>query len=228
MPGLDTNSRTLNQTVFNYIKEGILNGHYRPGQRLVQDEIARELNVSRIPVREALQRLRAEEFVNIVPHKGAVVARFTAEDLSELFTLRTILEVKAAVTAANRSSPELTEALEAILRQTRECLDRPEDMEKWNKLVALNRDFHLTLCRASGMKRTYSIVLGLWDRFPGFGSAIPGRSEIVFEEHQAILQAIKSGKADEVETLFKNHLTRSEARFLSYYDEMSRLVYDSF
>ena len=91
--GLETNYRTIREIVYETIKERILKGQYSPGQRLITNDLANELKVSRMPIREALQQLEAATgLVSMIPHKGATVVVTSEEDLVEVFHIMLALE----------------------------------------------------------------------------------------------------------------------------------------
>ena len=85
--------RTMQEIVYGTIKERILKGQYSPGQRLITNDLATGLGVSRMPIREALQRLEAATgLVTLIPHKGAVVNVISDDDIAEVFRIRVVLE----------------------------------------------------------------------------------------------------------------------------------------
>jgi len=120
------------------IRTSILRGYFRPGDKLDQQEIADELAVSHIPVREALRTLDAEGMVTIYPNKGAVVTERTVEELSELYFIRSVLEGAAAEKAAAYIDDTRIVRMNAII----ETAKQTNELEQ---LLALNNDFHMML-----------------------------------------------------------------------------------
>jgi len=133
------------ELVYITLRQDILNNTYRPGQRLSEEAIAQELNVSRTPVREALKRLHAEGFVEITPHRGAVVRDPSGEELAELCTVREVLEGLAARLAARSISLIEVYSLERLLAEMEAAMaeGRLADLD------ALNFQFHETIWIAS-------------------------------------------------------------------------------
>ena len=99
--------RTLQAAAVEQLREAIIRGEYQPGQRLKQNELARSLGCSPVPVREALHRLAADGFIVIDPQRGARVADFNSRDLEEMYEIRMMLEGRAAQRAAERMTPEV-------------------------------------------------------------------------------------------------------------------------
>src|SRR5437762_3044963 len=109
--------RTKQEFVYRTLRDAIVKCELAPGERLVIDDLARRLEVSSIPVREALQLLQSEGLVVAVPHVGATVAPISRESIAEVFTVMEGLEIVATRAAAHRARPEDLDALEEIVRQ---------------------------------------------------------------------------------------------------------------
>jgi DNA-binding GntR family transcriptional regulator len=105
----------LRDLVREEIRQRISDGQFPPGSTMVERELATELGVSRVPVREALRTLEAEGFVHVVPRKGVIVRELSRTDVEELYDVREALEVLAAQSAAERAEPEELDALLAVL-----------------------------------------------------------------------------------------------------------------
>ena len=110
-----TRFRTKQEFVYRTLRDAIMSCELAPGQRLVIDDLARRLEVSAIPVREALQLLQSEGLVQNVPHVGATVSPISRESIDEVFTVMEGLEIVATRGAARRMSPEDAEALATIV-----------------------------------------------------------------------------------------------------------------
>lgn len=146
--------QTLEQFVARKLREAILLGHLRPGDKLDQNEIAETLGVSRSPVRDALRTLSAEGLVEVYPHRGAVVAELSADELEEIFLIRRILEgIAARLAVQSLNADQIVE-----LRQILDEIDRTNDLDSW---LELNRRFHHTLYQAAGRPRLLSMVENL-------------------------------------------------------------------
>jgi DNA-binding GntR family transcriptional regulator len=182
--------KSLRQAVAAELREAILSGRMRPGDRLVEEHLAQMLGVSRNPVREALHVLAADGFVELIPRKGAVVASVSDDEAEDLFDVRSALEELAAGLAARRRSPELLAELEQVLDHGDEVMAAGEI----DKVPELNSRFHALLAQASGNSMLASMVHQVRDRMQLVYSArVDVRAAQSWEEHRRILAAIKAG-----------------------------------
>ena len=135
---------TLRAHVVKILSAGILSGKYKPGDRLNESQIARELNISRIPVREALSQLQEQGLVQNRERRGMFVTNIGPEEVLQISSLRIILETEALRLAQKRMTPPVLAALEKIVEQ----------MDNWNGTLldaaALDLEFHRTMWRAAG------------------------------------------------------------------------------
>jgi len=143
IPGKDAPT-SLRAQVVKVLGHGILTGKYRPGMRLNESQIARELNISRIPVREALSQLQEQGLVQSRERRGMFVTHIGPQGVEQIFALRLLLETEALRLARIRMTPQIRAALEAIIAR----------MGAWNgnllESAALDLEFHRTLWKASG------------------------------------------------------------------------------
>src|SRR6478735_3484745 len=130
---------TLRAHVVQMLSAGILSGKYKPGDRLNESQIARELNISRIPVREALSQLQEQGLVQNRERRGMFVTNIGPEEVLQISSLRIILEAEALRLARARMTPEILAVLENLVSQ----------MDNWNgtllEAAALDLEFHRTL-----------------------------------------------------------------------------------
>lgn len=135
---------TLRAHVVRMLRADILAGRYRPGDRLNESQIARELNISRIPVREALSQLQEQGLVVNRERRGMFVISLGAEEVRQISSLRIILEAEAIKLARSHMTPAVLAQLEALMAQ----------MEAWNGTLldaaALDLEFHRVIWRATG------------------------------------------------------------------------------
>jgi DNA-binding GntR family transcriptional regulator len=201
---------TKQQAIYQHLKDRILEGRLAPGQRLIIDEIAAQLGLSIIPVREALQLLQAERLVEIKPHAGATVAAVTSANIEEVFTILEGMEAVAVRRVAKNMPSDLDAKLQGLI-QHMDTAEKRHDVERWS---ALNMDFHLAISDATGMPWLREITaraLGNWDRIrrhffregrhPSFTRAQ--------REHHGILVALREGDPDEAELIVRRHNQRA-------------------
>jgi len=158
------NYKPLGNIVYDSLKESILNGSLKPGERLMESKIADDLGVSRTPVREAIRKLEKEKYVKMVPRKGAYVEDLTKEDILEVIEIRVVLEGLAAELAAKNITEEMKEKMKENIKKfniASEKIDRKE-------LIVLDENFHKLIYFASGNSKLNEIVRELQDQFQRF------------------------------------------------------------
>lgn len=146
--------RSTHHSVLASLRAAILDGTLKAGERIVEADIARQMNISRGPVREALLELEAEGLVCKRPYKGTFVATFSARDIREIYSLRGLLEGYAARLAACRVQSADIARLEAIVEQMREAAGGETD----DGFVEADIAFHREICRLSG----HHLLLQSW------------------------------------------------------------------
>ncbi len=203
MEALDKTS--LRGKVFNQIREDILEGKYKPGDALRETVIAKELNVSRTPVREAIKQLELEGLVMSIPNKETVVTGITDEDVQDIFMIRSRLEGIAARRAAERISEGEISELEEIIALT-EFYSKRHDI---NHLNELDHRFHELIYKATKSKILNHMLSDYHyyiQKTRKASIATPGRDNRLLDEHRAIYEAIKNRDGDKAEALSNEHL----------------------
>lgn len=144
---------------YDHIREQILSGRFKPGQRLTEAELVASCGVSRTPVRTAINRLVGEDFLETVRNEGARVKRWEPAELDELFELRTLLEGHAAARAARRiSESQLAEIASAIGEMNQILERRGSHLRKAREFLRLNRVVHGTVWEACGSQVLQSML----------------------------------------------------------------------
>lgn len=205
--------KPLREVVFETLREAIINGQLKPGERLMEIQLAEELGVSRTPVREAIRKLELEGLVVMVPRKGAYVADISSRDIVEVFEVRGALESLAAGLAAERITPEELENLERILLRISECVER-KDLEA---LVEADSEFHDALYRASRNRKLSQIIWASREqiqRFRANSLGQPGRMRDALEEHKKIVEAISQRDVALAQRLAVEHIENAEERLM--------------
>ncbi|AEE90298.1 Transcriptional regulator, GntR family [Tepidanaerobacter acetatoxydans Re1] len=203
------NYKPLRDLVFAAMREAILSGKLKPGERLMEVQLAEEMGVSRTPVREAIRKLELEGLVVMVPRKGAYVAGLTLKDVAEVFEIRSSLEGLAAALAADRITDEEVEALDNILKEISEAVGKGDI----DKVIKKDGEFHQILFSASRNNRLAQMINNLKeqiDRFRVQSFSNPVRLKSVLSEHKEILDAIKQGNIENAEKLAKEHIYKVE------------------
>lgn len=195
---------TAYEYVLDVLRRGILSGEIEPGTRLVQSDVAEQLNVSTTPVREALRELTSEGLVRFDPHRGGVVQELGMEELDEIFELRKVLEPFSLRRAADRiTDEELTEA-ESII----EAMDDESDLGAW---VELNRRFHMIHHEAAGSPRLIGIMTPLQYASAQYvGRAVGRHPETrarAQQEHREIIAGLRAHDTDRLEAVILEHIS---------------------
>jgi len=212
--------RTMQQIVYETIKDGILKGVYAPGQRLITKDLATELGVSRMPVREALQRLDAATgLVTLIPRKGAVVNDSSSEkDLVEIYNLRAILEGMSTRLACPNMTEEQINKLESINKEIIH-LEGTADEEYFQEL---NLGFHSIIWKMADSPRLIGILKLLYDASRGYryiSIKLPGRLDAIVSEHKAIIDALRKKDALLAEKIIKGHYENTLEWLVSLHKE---------
>ncbi len=135
-----------------YIKKRLISGEFASGARLTEEGLARDLGLSRTPVREAIRRLVADGVLRFKPNSGTFVAEWTDDEIRQIFDLRTLLEAQIAEAAALSITPQELAALEEVQRELEAAADRRGDAALQRR-SALNRRFHALIAAASRKTR---------------------------------------------------------------------------
>lgn len=205
--------KPLREIVFETLREAIINGNLKPGERLMEVQLAEEMGVSRTPVREAIRKLELENFVVMIPRKGAYVSGISLKDIADVYEVRAALEFLAAGLAAERITEEELEKLERLLIAVAEAAER-NDLNEW---VQKDTEFHDIIYKASRNDRLVQIVNNLMEQIHRFRStslAYPGRMKIAVEEHKKIVEAISERNIPLAQSLAQEHVENAENSML--------------
>jgi DNA-binding GntR family transcriptional regulator len=184
------------------LREAILRGILVAGQQLRQDEIARELGVSHIPVREALRQLEAEGLVRLRPYRGFEVSELSPEEVEELYEIRIPLECQALRLAM----PHLTDADLRRAEEILDAIDAEQDPSAWSQL---NTEFHAVLYAPSRRQRLLNLIRTLRtnvDRYLRLYISVMQRKQYSQREHRKILEAVRRRDVAEAVEALEEHL----------------------
>jgi len=207
------NYKPLREIVFESLREAIINGVLKPGERLMEVQLAEEMGVSRTPIREAIRKLELEGFVIMVARKGAYVAGISMKDVADVFEIRAALEGLAASLAAERITDEEKEEMERLLVRKAACVEAGD----YDSLTEIDTEFHELLYKASRNERLMQIISNLREqinRFRMVSLAFPGRGREALEEHKKIAEAIAERDAALAQALAQEHIENAENALL--------------
>jgi DNA-binding GntR family transcriptional regulator len=194
---------SLRERIVAHLRQVIITGDLPPKSRLIEPELARQLNVSRTPLREAIRQLEVEGFITTVPRMGSFVSEITPQDVQELYALRTVIEGLAARQAAENPDPSKREILEAILTDLGR---RTTDFRQYHEVSG---KFHDIIVGLSGNRRLQGIYQSLAQhvsRMRTLSLAVRGRPEISLQGHRRIAAAILRGRGAEAERAMRAHI----------------------
>ncbi len=201
----------LRHAVLEEIRRRIIAGVYSPGQRVFEDQIAADLDVSRNPVREALQALAGEGFIELEPRRGARVAVVSQSRAGELFEVREVLEGLVASLAATRRTDVEVAAMRAVVDDGRDAAERGN----LAALPALNTRFHTllaTTARNEMLAETIEHLRHLIEWI--YSQRIAQRAPRSWNEHSQIVDAIASADANAAESVARAHIAMARAAYV--------------
>ena len=203
--------KTRTQVVAEVIRQKILSGEIKGGTPLRQAALAEELNVSRIPVREALLQLEAEGLVEFEAHKGATATKLSAGQVCELFELRAMLEADLLRRAIPRLTAQDLADAESLRQQMASAYQQQDSSGSWS---VLNTQFHLTLYRAAGRPLSLELVQQLLttaDRYIRVHLLLAGGVQKADPEHSELLRFCREGNGDAACDLLRQHILGAAA-----------------
>lgn len=201
----------LNDHAYNAIRESIIDGTFTMGEHLVETQLAGELQMSRAPIREALQRLASEGLVVEQAHQGSFVADFTAEDVCDLYNVRVGLETTAVRLFMARGAS--TEPLRHEIAE----MERAASKAKLPRLVTAEFRFHRHIAQESGnafVRRWFNDLEGPIMLVLAMDDALFEEIDEVAEEHVPVVEAIESGDQLRAVRVFHEHIISTVPRLL--------------
>jgi DNA-binding GntR family transcriptional regulator len=204
---------------YDYVKGRITQFVFKPNERLRAQDIAESLGLSRTPVREALGRLEQEGLVRKEGGWGYAVRSMTYEEVMNLYRVREVLEVEAAMEALPRLNRDALVKLAQILNDARKVLGRDDPWE----FLGANRRFHNAIAELSGNSILLSMLRTISERIQIVGAVVvrhhPEREEEILKENQEILDALAKGDPTAVEATVRNHVRGARASLLMFLGE---------
>jgi DNA-binding GntR family transcriptional regulator len=213
-------TRNASSAATELIRQAIVDGRLPPGRRLKEEELARELGISRTPVREALLMLHAEGLVDVAPNRGAAVRSHSAEDLDDLYQLRAVLEGYATRRAATRLSDGAIHGLRQSCERFERLLETDAAM---GELVKENLFFHNTILESAGSARLGAMVRQVIELPLVYRSYVwysPEQQRISAHYHVQITRALESRDAERAELVMKEHVFEARDLLLAHWREL--------
>ncbi len=206
--------RTMQEIAYEAIRDAVLSGRYPGGKRLIADEVAKDLGVSRMPVREALHRLGVAGLITITPHRGAVVSQLSETEIVEIYHIRAVLDGLAARLATPNLTPDDHQRLNDLL-------DDMAGAVKTRSLKAVldvNAKFHRIIWKAARAPRLQELLENLYaasQRYRNISVLIPGRLDQITHDHRLIVRALARCDAAAAERYANEHHEGTARRLLA-------------
>lgn len=197
---------TMQEDVLGRIRDAITSGELRPGSQLVQEDLAHQFHVSRVPVREALRSLSAEGLVEYFPNRGFFVAQLSVADLAEVYELRALIERDVLIKAAANVTPQDVTDIEQLL-QAVEAASSPA------ATADANRRFHFAIFELANAPRAVRLLEQLWDATDAYRAmyfALPESGMRIAREHRELWQALAEGEGAQAASIQDAHRRHAE------------------
>jgi len=209
-PLVDVN---ISDKVFDVLKKAIQCGELKPGDVLIERDLAEKLGVSRTPVREAIQRLKSMGLAVQISKKAVIVARPTPKEVIDTYDVREVLEGLAASKAVDNVTAEDISYLKKLMDDMHRCIETNDD----EGLERIHMLFHERLYSLSGNKKLYQILMDLRECIKAYthvGYSFPGRKLEAAKEHAEILEALVSRNPKKAEDWARKHIERSKEAYI--------------
>lgn len=213
LPKLDLNNfKPLRDVVFENLRESILTGRLKPGQRLMEIQLAEGLGVSRTPVREAIRKLELEDLVVMLPRKGAYVTNMSLKEILDVLEVRASLESLAAKLAAKRRNEKDIEKLKQIIKKIKD-LSEKEDKSLMVAISELDIELHHYIFNIANNKSLTKTTKIIWEKEYKFRLSYMSEYDIslsIVDEHEKLVKAIIDGDVITAEKSALTHIKNSE------------------
>jgi DNA-binding GntR family transcriptional regulator len=205
----------LSDVVSSYLRQAIMAGEIAPGASVRAEAVGEELDVSATPVREALQALRVEGFLELVPRRGFMVVPLAADDIRDIFEAHALIAGELSSRAAKHATETQVETLQALHGELMQAAQRNDH----EMLEQKNHEFHRSLYRMAGSERLHW-ALGNFARYVprAFYSQIEGWPETTAADHSAVIDAIVARNPDAAREAIALHIRNSGEKLAEYSD----------
>ncbi|MFO7983298.1 MAG: GntR family transcriptional regulator [Desulfuromonadales bacterium] len=198
--------QTLREKILETMREAIIKGTLKPGEKVAEPELAERFGISRTPIREAFRQLESEGYLTVIPRKGAVVTGLSERDVEEFYAIKSILEGYAARMAAEKLTEKELQRLETI----NERLEKLAEEGDVKTFFRVHSEFHELFIRAAGNEKLAELIDQVGRRFNRLRMAslsLPGRMDISVQEHKKIIDAFRDRNGEAADNLVKKTAT---------------------
>ena len=216
--------KPLRDRIVASIRDSIIAGKIKPGERLLEPDVAKMLGVSRTPLREAFLQLEAEDFVRVTPRRGAVVSELSVKDAEEIYVVKSALESLAARLASAVMTDDIVDKLVSVNDQMEKKAKAKEP--DYRALLDLNSMFHRIIVETTKNEKLMQIVNHLRNqtlRYNFIYLSVLSHLEESIEEHRQIIDALCRRDGAAVEILMKNHGENAQRSLCDYISNQSQV-----
>ncbi len=206
--------QSLAEKTYRKVKALLLNGRYGPGERLLHEQLSRDLGVSLTPLREAVRRLESEGFLVSLPRQGTFVRKLTKAEAAEVYDIREMLEALAARLASARASPEQIAGMRATLTEYSEAMGR-KDIPA---CIRSDFRFHQQMVEAGGSRRLMDMIGSFHLQLSSIIETGPDylrQAAEYLKEHLGILEAVERHDVEQAEVLVRRHIRTGKTLLLA-------------
>lgn len=195
---------TLREKILEHIRDAIISGALKAGSKVSEPELAERYGISRTPIREAFRQLESEGYLTVIPRRGAVVSEFSQKDVEDFYAIKSILEGYAARQACKKLSEKELDRLQANNSRLTELADS-NDIKAF---IKVHNEFHEMFIKAADNEKLRELITSVVTRFQRLrlmSLSLPGRMEIVVQEHAKIIEAFRRKDPDAAELLVRKN-----------------------
>ncbi|MBZ0296014.1 MAG: GntR family transcriptional regulator [Anaerolineae bacterium] len=218
---IEDSKKTVTAMVQERVRQAILDGVLEAGSRIDQNQLATDLNVSLVPVREALKKLEGEGFVQIIPRRGAFVTSASVEDMEDLYFARRILEGQAAYHAAESLTDEQITRLEQLLSD----MDVSLASHDFHSFMQQNHEFHFIIYNSADSRYLTNIITSLWElseRYRYRYMFMKDQGPVIQQEHREILEACRNRDPKKLRDSIIYHMEQTLIGIRGYIERETR------
>lgn len=204
----------LSDRVYNVLLDRIITRKIKPGERLVEEDLAENLGISRTPIREALNRLFRDDLIELIPRKGGYIKKLTARDVEEVYEIREVLENLVVRLAIPLIRDNGLKKLEELVRKTEKLTGK----DKMKSQVNIDSELHNLIISSCGNKRLQKMIKSLYNFIQAFRvleAQQPRRSNQAFQEHKMILEALSKRNTGRAAKLMSEHIENTKNNILA-------------
>lgn len=203
------------EIAYNKIRDAITYGEFKPGERLVELELCKKYTMGRTPIREAIHQLQAEGYIDLFHNKGAIITRYSVEDLESIFDIVAVLESYATEAAVRRLGPSEKLQLRSMAEDIKKVTDR-HDYKKWLEKNALFHGYFVRLTGNPYLGAEINSLRGRIYRYRIITLTIPGQIEEFIRAHDEILEFVMKGDAVRAGKAMRRHILKNKDGLIKF------------